>query len=201
MAYRTDSPIAEGTLKHSRRQRFIARDRRVLQRTLLRQRAIDHGWRSPNPYGEAIMRPTRIGTSRSALPWWLAMICWIGSGRLEGGSQSASERLGTRLRRLLPSAQRSARAAGPAATTGRRQRRSQRVRCARWPAAPSRTRPSGRSGRRWRSIRRRPTAGCRSRMWMHPMPGTGSRRRSRAAWPSASTRSCPRRRRTSRDRT
>ena len=67
-----------------------------------------------------------------------------------------------------------------------------------WP--PS-VRPSGRSGRRRRSIRPRPTAGCRSRMWMRPMPGTGSRRRSRRAWPSASTRSCPRRRRTSRDRT
>ena len=50
------------------------------------------------------MRPTRTGIKRSALPWWLMAICWIGSGRSEGGSQSAKERLGTRLRRLLPRA-------------------------------------------------------------------------------------------------
>ena len=31
------------------------------------------------------MRPTRIGISRSTLPWWLTMISSIGSGRSEGG--------------------------------------------------------------------------------------------------------------------
>jgi hypothetical protein len=56
------------------------------------------------PYGEAIMRPTRMGISRSSLPWWLIMISWMGSGRSDGGVQSASERRSTRLRRLLPRA-------------------------------------------------------------------------------------------------
>jgi hypothetical protein len=43
VADRTDSPIADGTLKHLREQRFIELDRRVLQETCDLGRGIDRG--------------------------------------------------------------------------------------------------------------------------------------------------------------
>ena len=42
-----------------------------------------------NPYGDAIIRPTRIGTSRPTRPSCESMICCTGSGRPTGTDQSA----------------------------------------------------------------------------------------------------------------
>jgi hypothetical protein len=65
-----------------------------------------------NPYGDAIIRPTRTGTSRPTRPSCESMICCTGSGRPTGGAQSPSDLRGTRSRSRLPNAYRSARSTG-----------------------------------------------------------------------------------------
>ena len=54
------------------------------------------------PYGEATIRPTRIGISQSSLPSCECMICSTGSGRFAGACQSPIELRGTCWRRLRP---------------------------------------------------------------------------------------------------
>ena len=55
-----------------------------------------------NPYGEATIRPTRTGISRSTRPSCDSMTRVIGSGRPTGGSQSPSDERGTALRSPRP---------------------------------------------------------------------------------------------------
>ena len=51
-----------------------------------------------NAYGEATIRPTRTGTSRSSRPVCASSTCSTGSRRPGGGVQSPSVERGTRLR-------------------------------------------------------------------------------------------------------
>jgi hypothetical protein len=44
-----------------------------------------------NPYGLAVIRPTRSGISQSSLPSCDSMISWTGSGRPTGGAQSPND--------------------------------------------------------------------------------------------------------------
>ena len=83
------------------------------------------------PYGEAIIRPTRIGISQSEPPLVrLSMISATGSGRPAGGDQSPSDDRGTRLRSALPMRVALRAVGGAAAQRGvRRRRRRRRARC------------------------------------------------------------------------
>ena len=65
-----------------------------------------------NPYGEATIRPTRIGISQSSRPSCDSSTISTGSGRLTGGVHSPSEDRGTLVRSARPNLYRSARDVG-----------------------------------------------------------------------------------------
>jgi hypothetical protein len=62
-----------------------------------------------NAYGDAAIRPTRIGISHDTRPSWASMICCTGSARSCGGDQKASSERCDRSRRDRPNRYRSAR--------------------------------------------------------------------------------------------